>query len=365
MAKNFHQLKVATVRKETEDAVSVFLEIPESLKSTFQYNQGQYLTLKFSINDSEERRAYSMSSCPLDEQLAVTVKRVEGGKVSNHILDQVKPGDKLEVMPPEGRFFTTLDHNHQKTYYLFAAGSGITPLYSILRTILEQEPKSNIFLLYGNRNEDSIIFKEGLEALEQRYAGQLKVDHILSKPKREKGKGIASFLSKGKLSWSGLIGRINNLVIEKYLKDNPPHSQQAEYFICGPGNMIDLVESELIRKDIDPKNIHTERFVNASDKPKPQAGLDGAIARVTLDGKQVEVQVKKDKTILDALLDASYDPPYSCTSGACSTCMAKVSKGSVKMDACFALDDDEVEEGYILTCQAHPTSEEVDLTFDV
>lgn len=365
MDHNFYSLKVIDVKKETDQAVSLFFEVPETLSETFKYTQGQYLTLKFFINGNEERRAYSMCSSPLEPYLAVTVKKVPKGLVSNHIFNEVHTGQTIEVMPPQGRFFTTLDASQRKTYYLIAAGSGITPIFSILKTILEEEPQSSIHLLYGNRDEESIIFKEHLDHLQKKYEGQLFIEYILSKPKREKSKGLSGFFSKGKTAWEGKTGRINNLVIDKYLAENPPKYKEVEYFICGPGDMIDLVKISLLRRSIDEKHIHTERFVSKNDSVVTNKGVEGAIAHVELDGQQIEVIVKESKSILSALLDAKYDPPYSCTSGACSTCMAKILEGKVKMDACYALDDEEIANGYVLTCQAHPTTEVVKLTFNV
>ena len=366
MSKTFHKLKVHEVVKETEDAVSLFFEVPETLRDEFVYTQGQHLTLRFFLKGKEARRAYSMCSSPLEPHLAVTVKRVKGGLVSNYINDHVKAGDEIEVLPPEGRFFTPLDPDQRKTYYLFGAGSGITPLFSILKTILEQEPQSTVFLLYGNRSEETILFREQLAQLAQRYKGQLFVEHTLSNPRREKGKGLAGLFSKGTLSWEGRTGRIDDKMVAAFLAENTLRSREAVYFVCGPGNMIEAVEKSLQKQGIDKKLIHTEHFTSnlPADAPRIQ-GQDGAHVSVTLNSQHIEISVPAGKTILHALIDNKYDPPYSCTSGACSTCMAKVLSGSVKMDACYALDDDEVAQGYILTCQSHPTSTEVKISYDV
>lgn len=358
-------LTVKNTTQETADATTVTFSVPAELRKDFDYTQGQYLTLIFNLKSGEARRAYSMCSSPTEDDIAVTVKRVEGGLISNHICDNVTAGTTVNVLPPDGRFYTKLDETAKKTYYFFAAGSGITPVYSIIKTILEKEPKSTVHLLYGNRNEDSVIFKEGLNRAAKRYAGQFTVTHILSQPKREKAGGLFGAFKKGKISWTGAVGRIDERMVNEFLEKNPDINKNAEYFICGPGAMIDTAEKALLRKGIDEKNIHTERFTVTKDTENQIAGTDGATAKITLDGKVTEVDVPADKTILDVLIEAKINPPYSCTSGACSTCMAKVTKGEAKMDACFALDDDEVEEGYILTCQAHPVTDEIELTFDV
>ncbi len=370
MSAQFHNLKVSKITQETSDAVSVTFDISGEASEKFQFKHGQYLTLKFEINGKEERRAYSMSSSPLENGITVTVKKVDGGKVSTHICNNLKEGNVVDVMEPQGRFTIALNPDVNRTFYLFGAGSGITPLMSIAKTILEKEPLSTVFLMYGNRNEDSIIFKSELDVMQKKYDNQFLVTHILSQPKVEKSGGIGGFFKKSKTTWEGEVGRIDKTSVAKFLDKNPSRSREAHYFICGPGQMIDNVENTLLGMGMNKKNVHSERFTAADSEKKSTAmaapSADGSAKLIVhLDGETIETEVKKGKTILDTLLDLKYEPPYSCCSGSCSTCMAKVVKGKVEMEACYALDDDEIEEGFILTCQSHPTTAEIEIDFDV
>lgn len=368
---DFFSLKIKNVTPETLDTVTLEFEVPADLQEKFAYKQGQHITVRIQKDGHELRRSYSMSSSPLEKgRLAVTVKKVRGGEVSVFLHDSVKAGDTLEIGAPDGRFFTPLDPEKRRTYYLFGAGSGITPLMSILKTTLEAEPMSSIFLLYGSRDEESIIFRDELERLTERYTGQLQVEHVLSQPKKESagGGGLFGIFKKTTTNWQGKIGRITQKLANEFLDENFPRGPESDchYFVCGPGNMTDSVKIALLGRGIEAKQIHTEHFVNASHVPGEfSAASEGKRVIVHLQGKKFDITVPPGATILDVLVKGKYDPPYSCTAGACSTCMAKLLSGKVNMEVCYALDDEEVKAGYVLTCQSHPETEVVELTYDM
>ncbi len=370
---DFYPLKIKQVIRETADAVTLEFDIPVELQDLFVYQQGQYITLRLQLNGQELRRSYSMSSSPLEKKLAVTVKKVPDGRVSTYLHDDIKAGDTLEVAAPDGRFYNTLHPEKRRTYYLFGAGSGITPLMSILKTILEGEPMSSVFLLYGSRNEESIIFREELDRLTERYDGQLLVEHVLSQPKKEGGSGgLFGMFKRATTNWNGKTGRIAPQAANVFLDDNMARGPEddCQYYVCGPGNMADDVKEALVNRGVPVKLIHTEHFVNANHIPGDiadlgPAGDGGKRIIVHLKGERIELPMPEGATILDVLVKEKFDPPYSCTAGACSTCMAKVISGKVKMDVCYALDEDEVKDGYILTCQSKMDSQVVELTYDM
>ena len=366
MDTQFYSLRIQNIAKETHDAKTIYFDIPSELTEKFAYKAGQYLTLRFKIKGKEERRAYSLSTSPHQNLWGVSVKQVEKGIVSTHINTHLKVGDVVEVMPPQGHFTLETSPTQRKTYYVFGAGSGITPLMSLMRTVLEDEPTSEIHLLYGNRNEDEIMFRDNLASLENKYAGQLTVTHILSQPKREKAGGLGGLFSKGKITWQGLVGRADEKNVEKFLTEKLPLTKESFYLICGPGGMNEGLKSYLERINVHKEAILIEHFASKSEVSAAETETNFDTAEVTVMLKNVEykVSVKRGTLILDTLIAQKIDAPYSCTSGACSTCVAKLTDGQVKMRACFALDDDEIAKGFVLVCQAVPMTAHVALDFD-
>ena len=348
----FHSLKVIDIKNETSDTVSVAFEIPEGGKSTFDYTSGQYLTLKFNINGNEERRSYSMCSSPFSgEPIRIAVKRVDKGLVSNHINDVIKVGDQIEVMSPQGNF--TLETSlEQKTYVAFAAGSGITPIWSMIKSVLDNEPGSKFVLFYGNKTSDSTIFKNEIDSL---TGDRLSVYHILSR--EETGNSITN-------------GRIDKNKATELLKSNLDLLKSKAFFMCGPEEMIFNVKDVLQTLGVSEDKIKFELFTTpvllAAEKEVEVSNFTGtAKVKVIYDEEETEFELASvGENVLEAAMRNDVDAPFSCKGAVCCTCKAKVTEGKMIMDANYALSDEEVAEGFVLACQAHPASENVVVDFD-
>ncbi len=355
----FHQVKIKDIARETTDCVRVTLDIPAELRETFRFTQGQYLTFRHEHNGEELRRSYSICSSPLDDEWQVAIKKVPEGRFSTLAVDGLRAGEVLDVMPPAGHFHTPLNPTQAKHYVLFAAGSGITPVFSILKTVLLSEPRSRVTLVYGNRGRNSIIFKEALEALKNKFLHRLSVYHILS---REQGDTDLFF------------GRIDEEKTQQLLRTVLPASQIDECFICGPEDMINGVRAALTSVGVASEKIHFELFgsatagaAKAARAKLPPVGEDNKKSLVTLklDGSTRLLEMSYyGNTVLDAALESGIDAPYSCKNGMCSTCLARVTDGRVEMDVNYSLSEAEVARGYVLTCQARPVTEKVTVDFD-
>ncbi|MEK9829337.1 MAG: 1,2-phenylacetyl-CoA epoxidase subunit PaaE [Schleiferiaceae bacterium] len=347
----FHSAKVLEVRRETADCVSVALEVPNA--ETFSFVPGQYLTLRSTINGQEVRRSYSLCSSPLSGELRVAIKQVEEGIFSTWANTELKAGDTLETMPPMGNFALEIEPTDEQTYVGFAAGSGITPVLSILKTVLERAPKAKFILFYGNRKTNSIIFKAELEDLKDAHMGRLEVHHVLSR--EDQGNDL-------------LFGRIDETRAAQFAAQIPSVKEAAGHFLCGPEAMIKGVQSALEQAGVSAKNIHFELFTSAAplaDKTAAASTSSGdAAVTIILDGEETHFTQGPKDFILDSALDAGADVPYACKGAVCCTCRAKVLEGEVEMAMNYSLTDDEVAEGYILTCQSMPRSPKVTVSFD-
>ncbi|HEU4469497.1 MAG TPA: 1,2-phenylacetyl-CoA epoxidase subunit PaaE [Flavisolibacter sp.] len=354
---HFHPLRVKKVVKETDDCVSITFDIPTSLESTFRFKQGQSLTVRRQINGEEVRRTYSICSSPLDSQLRVAVKKVEGGSFSTWANESLKAGDVIDVMPPVGKFNTPLDPAQKKNYIAFAAGSGITPVLSIIKTTLLTEPLSHFTLVYGNRNRNAIIFKEELEALKDKFLDRFRLYHILSREKTD------APLNYGRIDVEKLDLLFSRLIDLK---------KANEFFLCGPEEMIFCIKGYLTARGVDSDRIHFELFTIPGQKTSvvntgQQQEDSGPKSRVSvkLDGISFDFELGYEgQSVLDAALAQGADLPYACKGGVCTTCKAKLTEGKVNMDVNWGLEPDEVEAGYILTCQAHPVTEKISVDFD-
>ena len=335
--------------------MSIAFEVPPDLQPDYCFAGGQYLTLRKNIEGEEVRRSYSICSGPDDGELRIAVKRVDGGLFSMWANSGIHPGDTLDVMTPTGRFGVTHAPDAARTYACFAAGSGITPVLSIVRGILSREEGSRVFLFYGNRSTNDMLFREALEELKDRYLGRLSVFHVLSQEQQDV---------------PILNGRLDMEKVRLLLQHLVPAEAVDHAFICGPTGMIDEVEATLADLGLRPDQVHVERFVSAlGGKPRPkstpaQIEKPYATASLVVDGRRAEVPVAEDESVLDAALRAGLDLPYACKSGMCSTCRARVLEGTVEMKLNFSLEPWEVEAGFVLTCQAHPTTSRVVIDYD-
>lgn len=352
----FHALTVRSVEPDTAEAVVVSFDVPPALRETYAFTQGQYLTLRKTLDGEELRRSYSICAGVDDGELRVGVRKVAGGRFSNWINDSLAAGDTIEVMAPQGRFFVPLDAQARRHHLGIAGGSGITPILSIMKTVLAREPHSRFTLLYANRRLASTMFKEELEDLKNRWMTRLVLHHVFSDEPTDAALNH---------------GLMNRAKIAEFLSSVVPAATISHAYVCGPFQMNDEAEAALLGAGVAEDRIHIERFGVA-----PQAGGavvheaapgDAEHARVVIirDGLEREIGFDRQQpSILDAATAAGLELPFSCTSGVCGTCRAKLLEGQVRMERNFALDKAEVEAGFVLTCQAHPTTERVVLSFD-
>jgi ring-1,2-phenylacetyl-CoA epoxidase subunit PaaE len=352
MTPRFHTLRIAEVRRETPDCVSLKFDIPGEIADEYHFVQGQHLALRTQLDGEELRRSYSICAGCDDDELRVAVKKVHGGRFSVWVNERLKPGDAIDVMTPEGRFFTPLDPAHEKHYVAFVAGSGITPVLSLIRTTLAREPKSRFTLVYGNRRQASAMFHEALEDLKDRYLARFALYNVFSREAQD----IELF-----------NGRLDGSKARAFLAALVPAETIDEAFVCGPASMIDDVERVLVGAGVPSAHVHVERFGVPGAATAPIDDAEAAESRLTLiiDGVKREVDFHRGQhSILEAGRAAGLDLPYSCKGGMCSTCRGKLLEGQVKMAKNYALEPHEVAAGYVLTCQSYPLTERVLISYD-
>jgi ring-1,2-phenylacetyl-CoA epoxidase subunit PaaE len=351
----FHKLAVNDLRREAADAVSLTFAIPQELRADYSFAPGQYLTLRTTTDGEEVRRSYSICSGPDDGELRIAVKKVDGGAFSSWAADELKAGDQLDVMTPTGRFGIAHAPDQARVYVGFAAGSGITPILSIVKGVLAREPDSRFFLFYGNRSTGGMLFREALEELKDRFMQRLSVFHVISGEEQD---------------IPILHGRLDGDKVRVLLRSMVPASSVDHVFICGPTGMSEDIEAACRGIGIAEDRIHVERFVSEfGGRPRPKAVVQAtapakATASLIIDGKRRDVPVADNESILDAALRAGMDLPFACKGGMCSTCRAKLVEGDARMEVNYSLEPWELEAGFILTCQARPVSDKVVVDYD-
>jgi ring-1,2-phenylacetyl-CoA epoxidase subunit PaaE len=353
----FHPLRVADVEQLTQDSVAVTFAVPRELCDDYAFAPGQHLTLRAVVDGEEVRRSYSICSPPSSGRLRIAIKRLEGGVFSGHALEQLRVGDVLEVMRPAGRFGVRLDPAQAKHYAAIVAGSGITPVLSILEAVLQTEPASRFTLVYGNRDAGSVMFLEELADDKDRYPDRLQLVHVLSREERD-----AELLT----------GRIDAAKLDRLLATIVPSDDVDEWLLCGPFEMVQQVHEELVARGVPKRQIHLELF-HVEGEPLPvrrtsplstASDADAAEVTIRLDGRTTTFRMPPEGSVLDAALGVRSDAPYACKGGVCGTCRAKLVEGKVTMARRYALDDDEVDDGFVLACQSVPVTDKVVLDFD-
>lgn len=348
---HFHTLNIKSVEKVTDQSVAITFDIPENLKDNFTFKAGQYITLKTTINGDEIRRDYSICSSKNSGEVTVAVKAVEGGTFSVYANSQLKTGDKIEVAEPNGRFVFEANEVKTRTIAAFAAGSGITPILSIIKTLLEEEPFSNFILVYGNRTMTDAMFVKDLLELKSIYGNRFHVHFIYSKSQEE----------------DALFGRIEKSTVNLIVKNKYKGVTIEKFYLCGPEQMIHTVKNVLVENGIKEKAILFELFtapVESENDSSAEAPSGSSKIKVLVDEEEFEFTMSQEQSILEAALKQDIDAPYSCQGGICSSCIARLTEGEAKMRQNNILTDSEVAEGLILTCQAHPTSATVIVDYD-
>lgn len=345
----FYKLSVKEIKQETKNAVSILFEIPVDIQKNFCFIPGQYITIKKELNNKELRRSYSICSSKESNSIRIGVKAVDKGTFSVFATTKLKVGDVLEVSIPEGRFVLDPEKDNERNYLAFAAGSGITPVMSMLKSVLKEEPKSKFVLCYGNQSSQETMFKKDIDTLKNKYPDQFFVYYTYSQSNEE----------------NALFGRIDRSTINYILKNKHKDLEFDKFFLCGPESMIDLVKKDLLEKGNTDDSIHFELFSTEIKEDEVLEHLEGeANITILLEDEEVTFSMKKDKSILEAALEKGLDAPYSCQGGICSSCLAQITEGKAVMDKNTILTDEEVQDGLILTCQAHPVTNKITIDYD-
>ena len=345
-----YPLPVSNIKRLTEDAVVVSFDIPDELKEEFKFKAGQYITFIIDINGEQVRRAYSLCSSPDEDKMSVGVKRIPNGKMSTYLNRELKEGEIVQVITPKGRFFIETNEDHSKHYVGLCAGSGLTPILSMLKKVLKDEGDSKFSLLYGNKTLETTMFVKELNDLKNEYPERLRIYNAYSRQEVK----------------DSLYGRLDKKNIELLFSKNPDLASADGYYLCGPAAMLDDIDEVLQDNNTPKSDIHYERFTAKTKKKKLDSKEVSSEVTVIVDGDEFKFNLPSNSdSILDAAMNQGADVPFSCKGGVCCTCKAKVISGKVDMSVNYSLSEEEVEEGFILTCQAHPKSERVVVDYDV